>query len=303
MKAWLLAFRLRTLPLSLSCILIGSTLAWDSSEDFCIYRFVLLVVTTVLLQILSNLANDYGDSENGADNLERIGPDRAVQSGLISKSSMYRAMILLAILSFLSGLGLIYLVFGFAYWKQLLFFLVLGVLAIWSAIKYTAGRNPYGYSGFGDLFVFMFFGIVGVLGTNYLMSQNFFLEHTLPAISIGLFSVAVLNLNNMRDFNGDKSAGKKTMVVRMGIKNARIYHTALLFVAFISSIIYVALLQKAYLAYLFLMICPMLIFNLKAVWSVVHLKDLDGQLKLMALTSFAYSVLFSIGLIFSNYGL
>lgn len=205
-QAWLHAIRLRTLPLALSSILIGSFLA-AFEGSFRWEVFGLAAVTTIFLQVLSNLANDYGDSVHGADSLERKGPIRAVQSGIISLPEMKRAMIVLAICSFLSGIALLYLALGD--WKLFLLFLGFGLLAIYAAITYTSGSNPYGYIGLGDISVFAFFGLLGVVGTYFLHSLDFDWLVMLPAVSLGCFSTAVLNINNIRDIDSDIKAGKK----------------------------------------------------------------------------------------------
>jgi 1,4-dihydroxy-2-naphthoate octaprenyltransferase len=226
---WLSAFRLRTLPLAFSCIITGSFLA-------ALYTFkweitLLALLTTLFLQILSNLSNDYGDTVHGADSADRIGPKRAVQSGKISKASMKMAMIVFALLALISGLLLLYIALDNV--KTILIFLLLGLSAITAAIKYTAGKNPYGYKGLGDLFVFIFFGIVGVEGVFFLHTQAFSVNGLLPASAIGLLSVAVLNLNNMRDHVSDAKAGKNTLVVKMGFENAKRYHAALIILSFL----------------------------------------------------------------------
>ncbi|WP_291785670.1 1,4-dihydroxy-2-naphthoate octaprenyltransferase, partial [Cecembia sp.] len=203
-QAWMHAIRLRTLPLALSCIFMGSFLAaytghlrWEV--------LILAALTTVFLQILSNLANDYGDSVHGADSVERKGPIRAVQSGLISLKEMKRAMFILAGLSLLTGLVLLYV--AVQNWVTFSLFLFLGLLAIWAAISYTSGKNPYGYVGLGDLSVFLFFGLLGVAGTYFLHSLSLSWSILWPAFSLGCFSTAVLNINNIRDIESDQKAG------------------------------------------------------------------------------------------------
>lgn len=296
MGAWLIAFRLRTLPLSLSCIVIGSAISYKlGTFDYLI--FILLTSTTILLQILSNLANDYGDSEHGADNDERLGPQRTVQSGAISSLSMKKAMFVFATLSFISGLALLFIAFGYDKWPYILGFLTLGILAIWSAISYTAGSKPYGYVGLGDLFVFIFFGLVGVLGALFLMAKSVQWVDLLPACSIGFLSTSVLNLNNMRDHAGDANAGKRTLVVRVGLNTARWYHTILIISAFVFVYFYIQVEEYSLLSYLFLISAPLFIYNLKQVWGPYDPILLDGQLKILALSSFVFSLLFSLSLI------
>ncbi|HET9054759.1 MAG TPA: 1,4-dihydroxy-2-naphthoate octaprenyltransferase, partial [Cyclobacteriaceae bacterium] len=214
MKHWVDAFRLRTLPLALSSILMGGFLA-ASVSAFRWDVFLLCIITTILLQILSNLANDYGDSIHGADSADRKGPSRAVQSGKISAAQMRTAMIVFVILSLAGGTSLLFVAFGFN-WNAILFFLGLGALSILAAIAYTVGRRPYGYAGLGDISVFIFFGLVGVMGSLYLFTKAIHWQDALPAISCGLFSVGVLNINNIRDIESDKKAGKYSIPVRIG---------------------------------------------------------------------------------------
>ena len=296
MQAWLIAFRLRTLPLSLSCIVIGSAMSYRLGS-FDYLTFILLISTTIFLQILSTLANDYGDSEHGADNDERVGPERTVQSGAISSLSMKKAMFVFAVLSLISGLALLFLAFGYNRWPYILGFLVLGILAIWSAVSYTAGSKPYGYIGLGDLFVFIFFGLVGVLGALFLIAKSVHLVHLLPACSIGFLSTSVLNLNNMRDHVGDANAGKRTLVVRIGLNAARWYHTVLIISAFVFVLVFIQFEGYSHLSYLFLISAPLFMYNLKQVWGPYDPKLLDGQLKLLAMSSFIFSLLFSLSLV------
>lgn len=224
---WLQAFRLRTLPLAVSCILVGSSLAYFHNA-FRWPVFLLAISTAVLLQVLSNLANDLGDHQHGTDNAQRIGPARSVQSGAITPTAMKRAMVVCGLLAFASGVALIISAFGLS--LNALAFLVVGLAAIVAAVKYTFGKNPYGYAGLGDLSVFLFFGVVGVTGTYYLFTQQFDAITIRPAVIFGLLSVGVLNVNNMRDIENDKASGKRTMAVRLGLKRALNYHTILIVV-------------------------------------------------------------------------
>ncbi|HMC97643.1 MAG TPA: 1,4-dihydroxy-2-naphthoate octaprenyltransferase, partial [Flavobacteriales bacterium] len=213
MNPWLQAFRLRTLPLAVSSIVVGSALGYFYGA-FHPLVMVAALLTAVLLQILSNLANDLGDHEHGTDNDQRVGPERAVQSGAISPAAMKRAMVLCGVLAFASGLWLIFTAFGFTF--TTLVFLLIGLAAIGAAVKYTYGKNPYGYAGYGDIAVFVFFGIVGVMGTEYAHTRSFEPMLLLPATTFGLLSAAVLNVNNMRDIKNDARMGKRTLVVRIG---------------------------------------------------------------------------------------
>ena len=222
MLRWFNAFRLRTLPVAFSCIITGNGLALAEGK-FSALVFVLALMTTVLLQILSNLANDYGDYTKGVDNDDRVGPLRSLQSGLINKKEMIHAMWVVSFLCSISGVSLIYYgTLGLNIVKIALF-CFLGLSAMYAAMKYTMGKNPYGYSGFGDLFVFLFFGWLGVFGSYFLQTHSIDLILFLPASSIGFFTAAVLNINNMRDHKGDKESNKNTLVVKMGLANAKKY--------------------------------------------------------------------------------
>ena len=290
-KSWISALRLRTLPLSLSCILIGGALAYPV-QVFDNYVFSLIIATTVLLQILSNLANDYGDGIKGTDD-QRIGPDRMIQKGYISQKEMFMAICIVAVFAFSTGILLLYKVFGLAYLINSLLFLALGVLSIWAAIKYTMGKNPYGYKGLGDLFVFIFFGLVGVIGTYYLLTNSFNPITLLGALFTGCLSMAVLNMNNMRDHDSDKNAGKNTLVVKYGIKWATYYQIALISIGSLSIISLTILLEKP-LNLICVIPLPILLTNIKKVTSFNKLIELDKELKKIALSTFAISIILFI---------
>ncbi len=286
-KLWLKAFRLRTLPLALASIGLGSFIA-ASRGFFNLKVTILCILTTLFLQILSNLANDYGDSVHGADGKNREGPERLVQSGDISLNSMRIAIIIFAVLSAISGMLLIYR-------ENLLLFVPLGILAIIAAITYTVGKKPYGYAGLGDISVFIFFGLVGVLGTYFLQAHQFSWELILPAASCGFFSTAVLNINNIRDINSDKIAGKMSLPVRLGPEKSRIYHLFLLIIGLTSAILYTILQFKSLWQLLFLLIIPLLIKNGKSIWSKKQASELDPFLKQMAITTLLFVLTFGIG--------
>jgi 1,4-dihydroxy-2-naphthoate octaprenyltransferase len=291
-QAWLHAFRLRTLPLSLSCIGMAGFLAAGVNR-FEPLIFFLCCTTTIFLQILSNLANDYGDSIHGADHAERKGPKRAVQSGAISITKMKSAVILFSILSLLSGMLLLYISFG-SDWQSIAYFFGLGILSILAAIGYTVGKKPYGYIGLGDISVLIFFGLVGVLGSLYLFTHTISWLEALPAFSCGLFSIAVLNINNIRDIESDKTAGKYSIPVRIGKKKATVYHIILLLAGVLAAIGYTLLTYHSPWQFIFLLILPLLIKNAKA----VHDKssaELDPFLKQMALSTLLFVLLFGIG--------
>ncbi len=296
-KTWIQAFRLRTLPLSLSSIALGSFLSYyDGAINWKVC--ILAALTTLFLQILSNLANDYGDSKHGVDSEKRVGPERAVQSGKIKPKRMKGVVIFFMVLSLVSGLWLIYEGTKGIPFTTVLIFIVLGFGAIAAAVKYTIGENPYGYSGFGDLFVFLFFGIVGVVGTYFLNTHTFSWELLLPASAMGFLSAGVLNLNNMRDRVNDQVSGKHTLVVKMGIEKARWYHLFLLLGSVIAGLSYMLLNYHSPFQMLFLLTIPMLWINVAVVFKNTIPEELDPYLRKLALTSLLFSLAFGIGLLF-----
>lgn len=290
------AFRLRTLPLALSSIAMGAFLAYRA-ESFRWSIFLLCVLTTIFLQILSNLANDYGDSIHGADSVSRKGPSRAVQSGAIGRDQMQRAIFLFAGLSLLNGLVLLFVSFG-AEWKAILFFLALGLLSIGAAVTYTVGKKPYGYLGLGDLSVLIFFGFIGVMGSYYLFTKHISWLEALPATSIGLLSVAVLNINNIRDIDSDRLAGKFSLPVRLGRSRAIVYHWSILSLAVIFLLSYSFVLYSSPWQFLFLLAIPLFIMNGVAVASKPS-ELLDPYLRQMAVSALLFVLLFGVGLILS----
>jgi len=292
-EACLHAVRLRTLPLALASIFAGSFLAaWQ--KDFRWEILLLASLTTIFLQILSNLSNDYGDTVHGADSAERQGPVRAVQSGLISLPEMKRAMYIFGFLSLISGLLLLY----FAVQDLLLFavFLALGLAAIWASVSYTSGKNPYGYAGLGDISVFLFFGLLGVLGTFFLHTLGYEPLTMLIAIALGLFSTAVLNINNIRDIESDQKAGKRSIPVRIGRKAAVQYNWALLAGGYICLIAF-AILSENHFSLLAALAWPIM---MKVGYGVQHAENsaqTDPYLKKMAISTLLWVILFGIGLL------
>ncbi len=294
MSPWISAFRPRTLPLALASILTGGFLA-KSAGQFNWPVVALAALTTILLQILSNLANDYGDSQNGADSVHRQGPVRAVQSGAITPGEMKRAMWGFGLASLASGIALLLVALGFqAVWVLLTFF-VLGLSAIWAAVNYTAGARPYGYAGLGDVSVFLFFGIVGVCGTYFLQTRTLPLVVLLPAAALGCFATAVLNVNNIRDIVSDKLAGKITVPVRLGPQHARRYHWLLLLFGVGAAVLYVALNYHSPWQWLFVLSLPLFLFNGRQVWARQESMQLDPLLKQMALSTLVFTLLFGLG--------
>lgn len=306
MKHWISAFRLRTLPLAVSSIMVGCALSFQFAylngwENYTPNITYLALLSAVLLQVLSNLANDLGDHQHGTDNADRVGPQRAVQSGAISPAAMRRAMLICGALAFVSGVALITVALGFTY--TTLGFLALGLLAIGAAVKYTFGKNPYGYAGLGDVSVFLFFGIVGVCGTFYLHTRTFEWPLLLPAAAFGLFSAGVLNVNNMRDINNDRVSGKRTLVVRIGGGAAKVYHLLLIGCGISSLLGFILLFDASwvangsYLLWLPIIAIPGFIIHLKRVLTNKEPRLLDPQLKTLAMTTFFTAILFSLGLI------
>ena len=295
LKAWIHAFRLRTLPLSLSGVLMGSFIAL-SKRVFEWHIFSLAITTTLFLQILSNLANDYGDSKNGKDNAQRIGPTRAVQSGIISLPEMKWMIFLFCLLSLVSGISLILISHIHLFSSSFFILLFLGLVSIWAALSYTIGENPYGYSGWGDLSVFIFFGLFSVTGTSFLFASSFSIDTFLPAISVGAFSVGVLNLNNMRDYENDKNTGKKTMVVKMGAKKAKTYHIALLSICVLSSLTYIIINSIGKQGYIFLIVLIPIAIHIKKILDIKEAALFDKELKILALIALFFSIVFGIGI-------
>jgi 1,4-dihydroxy-2-naphthoate octaprenyltransferase len=289
---WIQAFRLRTLPLALSCIGMGGFLA-AADGKFNGLIFALSCLTTIFLQVTSNLANDYGDSVHGADHAERKGPKRAVQSGAISSNRMKAGVIVLSMLSLASGIALLLVSFGVD-WSSLLFFFVLGLLSIGAAIAYTVGNKPYGYAGLGDLSVLIFFGLVGVMGSLYLFTREIVWISLLPALSCGLFSIAVLNINNIRDIESDRSAGKFSIPVRIGRDRAVIYQWFLLVTGIGLAGVYVFLNYRSAFQFLFLLSAPLFI-RIGVAVSKKPSAELDPYLRQMAMSTLLFVVLFGAG--------
>jgi 1,4-dihydroxy-2-naphthoate octaprenyltransferase len=306
MKHWIQAARLRTLPLSVSGIILGSfyALAYPTdtvltpTEIFNWKIFVLALITTLGLQVLSNFANDYGDGIKGTDNEDRIGPKRALQSGVITPNQMKKAIIITSIATLLAAILLIYVAFGNKNFIYSVLFLLLGVFAISSAIRYTVGNSAYGYKGYGDLFVFIFFGLVSTIGVNFLYSKQLDWILFLPAIAIGFLSVGVLNLNNIRDELSDRKANKNTIVVKIGGEKAKIYHFFLITTAMVLIVVFAIIKKFNFDQYLFLIVYLPLIKHLKTVYNNTNPADLDPELKKVALSTFALAILISLCMIF-----
>lgn len=291
---WIKAFRPRTLPLAFSCIIVGSGLAMADGQ-FKLRIFVLALVTTLFLQTLSNLANDYGDYVRGTDNKLRVGPERTLQSGLISPSEMVKAMWVNGLLCSILGGWLIYEgTLGLDLIKAGLF-VILGLVSMIGALNYTMGNHPYGYTGLGDISVFLFFGWLGVIGSYFLHCQSLRWELLLPASSIGLFTAAVLNINNMRDYETDKRSGKYTVVVRIGIDKAKKYHQILVFSGLILAVAYVTPNSNVY-NYLFIATVPLFVRSAQAISKTSDPINFDPFLKRQVITTLLFATIFVVGL-------
>lgn len=290
-KAFIEAARLRTLPLSVSGIIVGSAMAM-AAGGFRADIFALCILTTIGLQVISNFANDYGDGVKGTDNEDRVGPVRALQSGAVTPAEMKKAVIISSVITLALALVLIYVAFGKDNFLFSVIFFILGLAAVIAAIRYTVGASAYGYRGLGDVFVFIFFGLVSVAGSYFLYEKTLPADIWLPATTVGLLSVGVLNLNNIRDRRSDIKAGKFTMAVKLGSDRARLYHWGLLLVAMILSALYLLLNFKHPINTLFLLSYIPLGFHLRRFYNTKTDEDLDPELKKLAISTFLYSVLF-----------
>lgn len=291
------AARLRTLPLSVAGIISGNAIA-SRDERFSLTIFLLSILTAIAFQIISNFANDYGDGIKGTDNADRLGPGRTLQQGLLSAQALKKGIVTAALISILLAISLIYVALGGDNFLVSLFFIALTVAAVWAAIKYTVGRNAYGYSGLGDFFVFLFFGWVSVMGSYYLQTQNFDLIALFLGTAIGLFSVGVLNLNNMRDIDNDKNSNKNTLVVYLGSQKAKIYHYILMILGalFLFFGMGTAWVKENPLS---LLIMLPIFFHLYKVLKIQEPKAYDPLLKQLALSTFFVS--FALFIIFYHF--
>ncbi len=311
-KNYIKAARLRTLPLSVSGIIVGSFLGshdsflafteniFDTTIDVVrvpLYEsltFWLAILTTIGFQVLSNFANDYGDGIKGTDK-NREGEERLVASGAITPKQMKSAMVITTVVTVIVALLLIYTAFGKDNFGYSVLFFGLGMASIAAAIKYTVGKSAYGYSGFGDLFVFIFFGLLSVVGSYFLFTKQLNFTIFLPAFSVGLLSVAVLNLNNMRDRKHDKEAGKNTLVVKIGAEFAKYYHYYLIVASLLFALLYTVIHYTNSWQFLFLIAYIPLAIHLVFVSKNKEEKLLDGELKKVALSTFLFAILFGLG--------
>ncbi len=291
LQVWLDAARPKTLPLALVSILTGSVLAYAAGQ-FSVTISVMAFVTATLLQILSNLANDYGDAVKGTDNEKRLGPLRAIQSGAVSAAQMKQAIIFNIVLTVISGLTLV--LYSLNSLESILTFIGLGVLAILAAIAYTMGSKPYGYVGLGDISVFLFFGLLGVSGTYFLHTGHVDTTLFLPALGCGLLAVAVLNINNMRDIDNDRACGKRTVAVRLGQHKAKQYHFILLGGAVLAFAIYLLIQNKpVWISLPFLLSIYFVVNHGKAVWQTHKPAQIAPMMPVIVKCSLVTNVLFA----------
>jgi len=293
LRAWISAARLRTLPLSVAGIITGAAAA-NLQQHFDLPIFLWALLTTLGLQVLSNFANDYGDSVKGTDNHERVGPMRAVQSGVLSSQEMKKGIILTALITLIFASILIYETFKYENLLHSSVFLVLGIVAIIAAITYTVGKFAYGYRALGDVFVFVFFGLLSVLGSYFLFVKKLDNFIVLPAIVIGLLSTAVLNLNNMRDRESDKRANKITLAVLLGVTKIKKYHFTLIVGAFVIATLYIVTIATTWYYFIPLIAFLPLFTHLGVVKKITSLALLDPELKKVAIFTFLFSVLYFI---------
>ncbi|MEN8703150.1 MAG: 1,4-dihydroxy-2-naphthoate octaprenyltransferase [Polaribacter sp.] len=302
-KSFIKAARLRTLPLSISGIIVGSflgikvlnnSLSVDNKMSIISSPiFWLAILTTIGFQVLSNFANDYGDGIKGSDK-NRTGEARMVSSGAITPKQMKNAMVVTTIITLIIALLLIYYSFGKENFLYSILFFGLGIASIAAAIKYTVGNSAYGYSGFGDVFVFLFFGLLSVVGSYFLFTKNINLFVFLPGIAIGLLSTAVLNLNNLRDRDQDKINNKNTLVVKLGNSNAKKYHYFLILGALVIALSYTYLNFESYYQLLYLIAFIPLVKNIITVSKNTVPAALDNELKKVALSTFLFALIFGI---------
>lgn len=294
LKQWVHAFRLRTLFLAIATVIMASGMAWRAGA-FNLTTFILAFLLALTIQILANMANDLGDYQKGTDTTGfREGPRRAVQSGMISQSEMKGAILLFIIICILLGLALVLNMAKQTDWPSAVILILVGGCSILAALFYTLGGNAYGYRGWGDLFAFLFFGPVPVIGTWFLHTHTLGVQPLLPAISLGLISTMILNVNNMRDIENDRASGKITIAVKLGLKQAKIYHMLMTLTSFICFALYNILYEPApwyRYAYLIVFLLPFgILYQIRN--RSGH--QLDPYLKLTSLSGFLLAVAFAI---------
>jgi 1,4-dihydroxy-2-naphthoate octaprenyltransferase len=248
-----------------------------ASHDY-LWVAVLIVLTTVCLQILSNLSNELGDVLHGTDTEDRQGPQYGLNSGVLSIGEMKVLIGIFVVLCIISGTAMTLLSFGTLWDITPILVLLMGAAAIMGAMKYTLGRNPYGYRGLGDVYVFLFFGLVAVLGSYFVASHTLFWRLLLPGAAVGCFSVGVLNVNNIRDMKTD-AANRVTVAIRLGERKAKIYQTILIVLGWLFMLVYCQLRMFSWWHYLFVITLPLFILHLRGVWKREG-KQLDPMLPL-----------------------
>uniref|UniRef100_UPI004026E68C 1,4-dihydroxy-2-naphthoate octaprenyltransferase n=1 Tax=Candidatus Cryptobacteroides bacterium TaxID=3085639 RepID=UPI004026E68C len=293
LKASIKSMRLRTLPLSLSGVILGVTLAADKT-DVSPWTAALIFLTTVCLQILSNLSNELGDTLSGTDSADRQGPKYALGSGDMTIGDIKKLILMFIGLCVISGLAMIQVSFGSLFKTESICLEALGAAAIVGAMKYTLGKNPYGYRGLGDVFVFIFFGLVSVLGGYYVAARELPpLIMLLPASAIGYFSVGVLNVNNIRDMKTD-AVNRVTVAIKLGMKGARIYQTILVTLGWALILVFCAVYDFAPGHYIFIITLPLYIKHLQGVWTRSE-RALDPMLPMLVISTFFLSILAGAG--------
>lgn len=293
LKASIKSMRLRTLPLSLAGVILGVTLAADKT-DVSPWTAALIFLTTVCLQILSNLSNELGDTLSGTDSADRQGPKYALGSGDMTIGDIKKLILMFIGLCVISGLAMIQVSFGSLFKTESICLEVLGAAAIVGAMKYTLGKNPYGYRGLGDVFVFIFFGLVSVLGGYYVAARELPpLIMLLPASAIGCFSVGVLNVNNIRDMKTD-AVNRVTVAIKLGMKGARIYQTILVTLGWALILVFCAVYDFAPGHYIFIITLPLYIKHLQGVWTRSE-RALDPMLPILVISTFFLSILAGAG--------
>lgn len=296
-QAWLESLRPKTLPLAFAAIIVGTVLAWWQGY-FDPLVAVLALITAGLLQILSNLANDYGDAVKGSDKPDRIGPLRGMQKGAISLAQMKRALMIVIVLSCISGLLLV--TAATQTMADFIGFLALGGLSIIAAITYTIGKRPYGYLGLGDISVLIFFGWISVIGSWYLQTHMLISAVILPATACGLLATAVLNINNLRDIDSDRENGKNTLVVRLGAVNARRYHAGLLVGALLCLALFNLFFLQSLWGWLFVLAAPLLIKQARFVLREREARAMPPMLERTVKGALLTNLLFVLGIILSQ---
>lgn len=296
-QAWLESLRPKTLPLAFAAIVVGTVLAWWQGY-FDPLVAVLALITAGLLQILSNLANDYGDAVKGSDKPDRIGPLRGMQKGAISLAQMKRALMIVIVLSCISGLLLV--TAATQTMADFIGFLALGGLSIIAAITYTIGKRPYGYLGLGDISVLLFFGWISVMGSWYLQTHMLIPAVILPATACGLLATAVLNINNLRDIESDRENGKNTLVVRLGPINARRYHAGLLIGALLCLALFNLFSLQSLWGWLFVLAAPLLIKQARFVLRELDPRAMPPMLERTVKGALLTNLLFVLGIIISQ---